>query len=61
MKELTITWSAEDIQSLRPELSIEQAEQLLGEFSKTLHERSIEEGWYIIRDLLSIKGVTNND
>ena len=57
MNTITISWCAEDLQSLRPELSINQAEELLMKFSKPLTDRSTEEGWQILRDLLSLEGV----
>jgi hypothetical protein len=57
METITISWCAEDLQSLRPELSINQAQELLMKFSKPLTDRSTEEGWQILRDLLSIEGV----
>ena len=55
MKQVTITWNWEDIQAERPEWTQEDCEITLDRISRVLTERSIEEGWYIIRDLLSIE------
>jgi hypothetical protein len=54
MSELTITWSWEDLESLRPDWSEDKCKESFDKVRKTLHDRSIEEGWDILRDLLSI-------
>ena len=57
---VVITWGWEDLQSLRPSWTEEKCVETLTKISKTLKDRSIEEGWDILRDLLSIvEGETN--
>jgi hypothetical protein len=55
MSQVTIVWNWEDVQSLRPDWTQQDCEQYLDQISRVLTERSIEEGWYILRDLLSIE------
>jgi hypothetical protein len=55
MSQVTIVWNWEDIQSLRPDWTQEDCEATLINIGRKLTERSIEEGWYILRDLLSIE------
>ena len=50
--EVVIRWSAEDVMSLRPDLTKEQAEELLMEVSRSLKDRSIEQGWEILETLV---------
>jgi hypothetical protein len=52
--EVVITWEWEDLQSLRPSWTEDKCVETLIKISKTLKERSVEEGWDILRDLLSI-------
>lgn len=54
MKQVTVTWNWEDISELRPDWTEEACQEMLVKMSKVLQERCIEEGWYIVRDLLSI-------
>lgn len=52
--EVMISWNWHDLQALRPKWTQKKCEETLIKISKTLKERSIEEGWDILRDLLSI-------
>lgn len=51
---VTITWEVEDIKSLRPNWSEDKCEEVLGEISGQLEDRSIELGWEVIEDLLNM-------
>ena len=55
MKQVTITWNWEDIQAERPDWGQQKCADYLDHISRVLTERSIEEGWNIIRDLLTIE------
>lgn len=52
---ITITWNWEDVQELRPDWTEQVCQEMLTKIGKVLEERSVEEGWYILRDLLSIE------
>jgi len=49
-----IVWQADDVEALKPEWSKERCQRALSLCSKVLTGRSIEEGWIILGDLLSI-------
>jgi len=51
-----IVWSYEDVQSLIPNMSKENAIEALNTVSRTLHDRSVEEGWQILETALEIYG-----
>lgn len=53
---VTIKWSAEDIQAIRPNLTLEQAEELLDTIGESLKDRSIEIGWEIMETLITLEG-----
>lgn len=55
--EVVIRWTWEDIQELRPQLSQNECEAALKEIGKILRDRSFEEGWTILHDLLEINGL----
>jgi hypothetical protein len=50
----TIRWSLLDIKSIRPDWSDERVEAVAFLIRRTLEERSIEEGWSILTDLLDM-------
>jgi hypothetical protein len=50
------TWSPEDIKSLRPEWSLEQAEEWLESNERHIQTRLVELGWDVIESLLPPKG-----
>jgi len=52
-KTVTITWSPEDIQDLRPDWSFERCEEWLAANGKRIRDRSVELGYEVIEDLLS--------
>lgn len=52
---VTITWDWSDVQALRLDWTREQCEGKIAKISKVLRERSIEEGWIILQDLLTIE------
>lgn len=54
---VTITWVPEDIQTLRPEMSDEEAEDALADIGKYLQDRSTELGWQVMEDLLDFRGL----
>ena len=50
----TIRWSTDDIKSVRPDWTDERVEAVAFLIRRTLEERSIEEGWTILTDLLDM-------
>jgi len=52
---ITISWNWEDIQSIRPDYTQEQCEEMMDKVEKTLIDRSIEEGWDILEDLIAMR------
>lgn len=53
-KKVHISWAWDDVQHCKPDWSEERCQTALGICSKVLISRSIEEGWQILSDLLSI-------
>jgi hypothetical protein len=53
---VVIRWSWEDVQSLRPDWSQEQCDEMLDTIAKGLHDRSIEVGWEIMETLIQMEG-----
>jgi len=51
-----IVWSYEDVQTLSPNLSNEEAINALNKVKRTLKERSTEEGWEILETALEMHG-----
>lgn len=54
MAELRIIWSPEDIQSLRPNWTLEQCSEWLAENGSQIKDRLIELGWDVISILLDL-------
>lgn len=52
----TIVWSLEDIKSIRPDWSDEKISAVAQMISRKLEERSVEEGWEILSNLLDMVG-----
>jgi hypothetical protein len=50
--QVMIVWSPEDIETLRPDWTLEQCEEWLDNNRKHIVDRSIEYGWAIIETLL---------
>jgi hypothetical protein len=48
----TIKWSAEDIQTLRPEWSVEECEIFIKDKGEHFKQASISQGWEIWETLL---------
>jgi hypothetical protein len=51
-----VSWTAEDVQTLRPEMTTEQAEEALQGIEKHLRDRLVELGWEVMDDLLRFEG-----
>jgi len=51
-----IVWSYEDVLSLCPNLSEDDAVEALRQVARGLNERSTEEGWEILECLLEMRG-----
>jgi hypothetical protein len=49
----TVTWVAEDIMAIRPEMSKEDAEEFLVWNEDTIEEMMVARGWEAIETLLS--------
>jgi len=52
---VTVSWSWEDVQCLRPEWTKEQCQEALDKISEPLQDRSIEMGWDIMEILLNLE------
>ena len=51
--EVVITWSPEDIQSIRPDLSLEQCKKWLSIHAQRLRDEQVKDGLNSIESLLS--------
>ena len=49
-----VAWTAEDVQTLRPDLTDEQAEDFLNRNEKHLRDRLVELGWEVMGTLLDM-------
>jgi hypothetical protein len=58
---ITIKWSAEDVQVVRPSLTLKQAGALLEEIGQSLKDSSVEAGWDILRDLIELREGESNE
>lgn len=47
-----VSWTAEDIQTLRPDWTTEQAEEWLDTNQRYIRDRLVELGWEVIETLL---------
>lgn len=47
-----VEWTAEDVLTLRPDLSVTEAENFLGRNQKHLRDRLIETGWEVMETLI---------
>ena len=56
-----IVWSYEDVMSLCPNLSDDDAVEALRQVGRGLNERSTEEGWEILECLLEMRGYKIGD
>lgn len=51
-KYATVTWTAEDVQTLRATWSLEQCEEFLQRNERRIQDRLVELGWEVIESLL---------
>lgn len=51
-----VTWRAEDIQTLKPNWSMDKCEEWLSDYERNISDRLIELGWEVIQTLLDITG-----
>jgi hypothetical protein len=51
-----VEWTVEDVLSIRPEMSPEDAEEFLQSNEKHLRNRIVELGWEVLESLLSYEG-----
>ena len=51
-----IGWTADDVQTLSPEMSQREAEDFLARNQKHLRDRLIEYGWDVMETLLILEG-----
>ena len=49
----TVTWTAYDVQSLKPDWAVEKCEEFLEDNARRIQDRLIELGWEVIEDLLT--------
>jgi len=52
-----IAWTASDVKELRPNFTDQQCIEAIENCQKLLRDRSIEEGWIILGDLLDLKDI----
>ena len=45
-----VFWTAEDVLTLRPDWTMEEAENLLSSSEKQIEEGMIERGWHVLED-----------
>ena len=55
-----LSWVAEDVQTLRPEWTLDACEEWLGSNGKYLRDRLCELGWEVMGDLLGM-GLCNEE
>jgi hypothetical protein len=51
-----VVWTTEDVLALRPDMTIEEAEEWLQTNEKHLRDRLIELGWDVMETLLAFDG-----
>ena len=51
-----VEWTAEDVLTIRPDMTEEQAEEFLQSNEKHLRDRLIELGWDVMESLLAYEG-----
>lgn len=51
-----VEWTAEDIQTLREDMTVAEAEEFLQSNQKHIQDRLVELGWEVIESLLSYEG-----
>jgi hypothetical protein len=51
-----VAWTTEDVLTLRPDMTIEEAEEWLQVNEKHLRDRLIERGWDVMETLLAFDG-----
>ena len=51
-KYATVSWTADDVQTLRPEWSVEKCEEWLESNQRCIQDRLVELGWEVIENLL---------
>lgn len=51
-----VEWTAEDVRTLRPDMTMEQAEEFLQSNGKYIQDRLVELGWEVIETLLRYDG-----
>jgi hypothetical protein len=52
-----IKWTAEDVMTLAPRMTEEEAKEWLANNESHIQDRTVELGWSVIEDLLSMDGV----
>lgn len=57
-KYVTLSWCAEDVLTLAPRLTYEQAEEWLANNQKHIQDRLCELGWEVMETLLSMDGIS---
>lgn len=53
MKYATVSWTIEDVQSLRPDWSDERCEEFLVNNENDIADRLVELGWEVLQDLIT--------
>jgi hypothetical protein len=58
---ISVVWSPEDIQSLVPNMSDEEAIEALHTIRDSFKDRATEEGWNILETLLEMYGYKDDE
>ncbi len=61
MSYATLSWSPEDVLTLAPRLTLEQAEAWLSANEGNLRDRLTERGWDVMSTLLAMGGIDTSD
>lgn len=51
-----VEWSPEDVLTVRPNMSIEEAAEFLENNQRHIQNATVEYGWEVIKELLSLEG-----
>lgn len=51
-----VEWTPEDVITIRPDMSIEEAEEFLQSNERHLRDRLVELGWEVMESLLTYEG-----
>jgi len=56
-----LSWTAADLQTLAPRMTLEQAEEWFAASEEKLRDRLVEKGWEVLETMLAYDGVDTRD